>query len=118
MQLSAYSSAILQNNLKKDGTGLKRFFLIGTMDSALALNVQAKSLRTITKALVMDLKLDGMRLLSKWIRMVITMRVVDKIEELKEEIESLTEKYCENCQEFTCDYCWARIEGDENVRDD
>lgn len=47
----------------------------------------------------------------------IKMRVVDKIEKLKEEIEKLTEKYCEQCQEFTCDYCWARIEGDENVRD-
>lgn len=41
------------------------------------------------------------------------MRVIDRIEELKEEIERLTEKYCEVCQECDCDYCWARI-GDES----
>ena len=33
------------------------------------------------------------------------MRVVDLIEETQSSIRELTEKYCENCQEFDCDYC-------------
>ena len=41
------------------------------------------------------------------------MRVIDRITELKAEIERLQENYCENCQEFSCDCCWARLEKDE-----
>lgn len=37
--------------------------------------------------------------------------IVDKeIALLKAAIEELEEKYCENCQECDCDYCWADTE--------
>lgn len=38
------------------------------------------------------------------------MRVVEKIEMLEAQIERLKEKYCDECQEYFCEYCWARID--------
>lgn len=33
------------------------------------------------------------------------MRVVDRLDELQEELERFKEEYCDGCQEFTCDEC-------------
>ncbi len=38
------------------------------------------------------------------------MTVCERIELLKAEIAKLSEKYCENCQEWTCENCWAKDE--------
>ena len=35
------------------------------------------------------------------------MTVAEKIIALNEEREKLEERYCENCQEWSCDNCWA-----------
>lgn len=43
------------------------------------------------------------------------MRVVDELERLKERVYQLEEKYCNNCQEFVCDFCH---EMDERCEDD
>lgn len=43
------------------------------------------------------------------------MRVIDEIERLKEQVSELEEKYCDNCQEFVCDFCH---EMDERCDDD
>ena len=37
------------------------------------------------------------------------MRVIDRIEELKNLMNDLTEKYCENCQTYLCEECWAEV---------
>jgi len=41
------------------------------------------------------------------------MKAIEKIEKLEEEIEKLKEKYCDNCQEYDCDFCFAEIEEGE-----
>lgn len=41
------------------------------------------------------------------------MKAVDRIAELQSEINNLTEKYCENCQEFECDFCPFEVERSE-----
>lgn len=33
------------------------------------------------------------------------MRVIERVEQIKKELQDITEAYCENCQEFVCDYC-------------
>lgn len=38
------------------------------------------------------------------------MKVVDIIEKLEAQIEQLREKYCAECQEWSCENCWARID--------
>lgn len=38
------------------------------------------------------------------------MKVVEKIEMLEAQIERLKEKYCDECQEWFCENCWARID--------
>ena len=38
------------------------------------------------------------------------MKVVDIIETLEAQIEQLQEKYCDECQEWSCENCWARID--------
>ena len=42
--------------------------------------------------------------------MVERMKVVDIIEKLEAQIEQLQEKYCAECQEWSCENCWARID--------
>lgn len=42
------------------------------------------------------------------------MRVVDEIERLKKQIYKLERKYCDNCQEFVCDFCHDMDERDED----
>ena len=37
------------------------------------------------------------------------MRVIEKLMELELKKEELTERYCENCQEYDCDCCWAEV---------
>ena len=46
------------------------------------------------------------------------MRVVDELARLKEQVYKLEQKYCENCQEYVCDFCHEmddRCEGDEKT---
>ena len=38
------------------------------------------------------------------------MKVVERIEMLEAQIEQLKEKYCDECQEWFCENCWARID--------
>ena len=38
------------------------------------------------------------------------MKVVEKIEMLETQIEQLKEKYCDECQEWFCENCWARTD--------
>ena len=35
------------------------------------------------------------------------------IRKLENEIYELREKYCESCQEWDCEYCWAEVDGGE-----
>ena len=42
------------------------------------------------------------------------MKVIERAEQLRAELQVINEEYCDNCQEFQCDYCpfeW-RGEGD------
>lgn len=41
------------------------------------------------------------------------MTVAEKISALVKEKEEIEERYCENCQEFSCDNCWAEWRGGE-----
>lgn len=41
------------------------------------------------------------------------MSVSDKLGKLYEEIRKITEKSCDNCQEFNCDFCPFECEDDE-----
>lgn len=41
------------------------------------------------------------------------MKAVEKIEKLEDEIDELHRKYCDNCQEYDCNFCWAEIEEGE-----
>lgn len=45
------------------------------------------------------------------------MTVSKKIYELKDIIDALSEKYCENCQQYDCDMCPYSIMGEENEAD-
>lgn len=38
------------------------------------------------------------------------MKVVERIEMLEAQIEQLKENYCDECQEWFCENCWARID--------
>lgn len=38
------------------------------------------------------------------------MIVAKEIAFLKTAIEELEEKYCQNCQDWDCDYCWADVD--------
>lgn len=38
------------------------------------------------------------------------MRVDEAIQELQSKVIKLIEKYCENCQEYDCDYCPFKVE--------
>lgn len=42
------------------------------------------------------------------------MTVAEKISALDEERKELIEMYCENCQEWGCDNCWAELRGEGN----
>lgn len=33
------------------------------------------------------------------------MKVIERVEQIKKELQDITEEYCGNCQEFVCDYC-------------
>ena len=37
------------------------------------------------------------------------MLVAEELELLKGTIAELEEKYCQNCQEWDCNYCWADV---------
>lgn len=39
----------------------------------------------------------------KW--MVNRMKVIDKIDNLKKQIDEITDWYCDNCQEWDCSFC-------------
>lgn len=41
------------------------------------------------------------------------MIVAKEIAFLKTAIEELEEKYCQNCQDWDCDYCWANTDDEE-----
>ena len=41
------------------------------------------------------------------------MTVAEKISALNDERAELEERYCENCQEWCCDNCWAELRGRE-----
>lgn len=41
------------------------------------------------------------------------MTVAEKISALVKEKEEIEEKYCENCQEWCCDNCWAELRGEQ-----
>lgn len=41
------------------------------------------------------------------------MLVTEKLKLLKDSVEELESKYCENCQEWDCDYCRFELEGTE-----
>ena len=56
-----------------------------------------------------------MRICSAALRRGDRMRVVDELARLKEQVYKLEEKYCNNCQEFVCDFCH---EMDERCEDD
>jgi len=38
------------------------------------------------------------------------MKVIERIKMLEAQIEQLKEKYCDECQEWSCESCWARID--------
>ncbi len=38
------------------------------------------------------------------------MSVAEELDLLKGTIAELEEKYCQNCQEWDCDYCWANAD--------
>ena len=40
------------------------------------------------------------------------MKVIDAINELDGKKREITQKYCDHCQEFTCDWCNEEMEGD------
>lgn len=41
------------------------------------------------------------------------MSVAEELELLKGTIAELEEKYCQNCQEWDCDCCWANVDDAE-----
>ncbi len=41
------------------------------------------------------------------------MRVAEAIRELNDRIYEMREKYCDHCQEFTCDECNEETDGNE-----
>lgn len=45
------------------------------------------------------------------------MKVIERVEKLREELKDITEKYCGNCQEFTCEYCsimWGGLDDEQD----
>lgn len=38
------------------------------------------------------------------------MKVIERIEMFEAQIEQLKEKYCDECQEWFCENCWARTD--------
>jgi len=46
------------------------------------------------------------------------MTVAEKLETLKDIIAELNSEYCENCQEWDCDYCRAEAENAERRTDE
>ena len=46
------------------------------------------------------------------------MIVAEKVEALRDKITELESKYCENCQEWDCDYCRAEVENTERRIDE
>ena len=42
------------------------------------------------------------------------MRVIERVEQLQTELQDITEEYCDNCQEFQCDYCPIEWRGEED----
>lgn len=45
--------------------------------------------------------------------MIPKMTADELIRKLENEIYELREKYCEGCQEWDCDNCWADADGEE-----
>lgn len=43
-----------------------------------------------------------------------TMKVIDRVEQLQAELKDITEEYCDNCQEFLCEYCSIVLKGGED----
>lgn len=41
------------------------------------------------------------------------MRLIDKIEQLEAEIEEIREKYCDYCQEYSCEDCFIEYRESE-----
>lgn len=44
------------------------------------------------------------------------MKVIERVEQLKAELQDITEEYCDNCQEFTCEYCnrvWKGLDDEQ-----
>lgn len=46
------------------------------------------------------------------------MKVLEKIDRLQFELETIKEKYCDGCQAFTCDYCAKMVDEDGKEGDD
>ena len=42
------------------------------------------------------------------------MKVIERVEQLQAELQDLTEKYCDNCQEFLCEECRREWRGEED----
>jgi len=42
------------------------------------------------------------------------MKADELIRKLENEIYAIREKYCDNCQEWDCDYCWAEVDEEED----
>lgn len=42
------------------------------------------------------------------------MKVIERVEQLRAELKNITEKYCDNCQEFLCEYCPFVLKGEED----
>lgn len=42
------------------------------------------------------------------------MKVIDRVEQLQTELQDITEEYCDNCQEFLCEYCPMVWKGGED----
>jgi len=46
------------------------------------------------------------------------MKVAKELERLKNVIAEIEEQYCENCQEWDCDYCRFETDSTERITDD
>lgn len=42
------------------------------------------------------------------------MKVIERVEQLQAELQDINEKYCDNCQEFLCEYCPIVWKGEED----
>lgn len=43
------------------------------------------------------------------------MTVVEKIESLKEQMDEISNEYCDDCQEYCCDQCTVPYKEDNNA---